>query len=166
MSSCVGWVTASLFQRRCEVEANSQSNEGYLKSISQRRRLLLPMAMVMLMVSFLAWRLLWGMILRKSPRSQSLLMDPNLLFWKHRHSTEFIAPKTSIVTQCNRDIPAHLLPFVRVCRANFVAVAPGVGVQLGLNETTHEVTAHGDCEAVGHVMRTIKDTIEVLNGIL
>lgn len=80
--------------------------------------------------------------------------------------TEIIASKTSIVTQRIRDIPAHLLPFVRVRRANFVAVAQGVEVQLGLNEATREVTAHGDREAVGRVMGAIKDTIEALNAAL
>ena len=79
---------------------------------------------------------------------------------------EIIASKTSIVTQRIRDIPAHLLPFVRVRRAIFVAVAQGVEVQLGLNEVTREVTAHGDREAVGRVIGSIKDTIEALNGAL
>lgn len=79
---------------------------------------------------------------------------------------EIIASKTSIVTQRVRDIPAHVLPFIRVRRANFVTAAQGVEVQLGLNETTREVTVHGDREAVGRVIEAIKATIEGFNGVL
>ncbi|KAF8348341.1 hypothetical protein F5887DRAFT_953169 [Amanita rubescens] len=80
--------------------------------------------------------------------------------------TEIITSKTSIVTQRIRDIPAHVLPFVRVRRANFVAAAQGTEVQLGLNEVTREVTVHGDRDAVGRVIEAIKATVEGFKGIL
>lgn len=80
--------------------------------------------------------------------------------------TEIITSKTSIVTQRIRDIPAHVLPFVRVRRANFVAAAQGTEVQLGLNEITREVTVYGDREAVGRVIEAIKATVEGFTGIL
>ncbi|KIL65972.1 hypothetical protein M378DRAFT_10544 [Amanita muscaria Koide BX008] len=79
---------------------------------------------------------------------------------------EIIASKTSIITQRVRDIPAHIIPFVRARRAAFIAAAQGVEVQLGLNEVEREVTVHGDREAVGRVIDTIKATVEGFKEVL
>ncbi|KAF8628885.1 hypothetical protein AX15_003671 [Amanita polypyramis BW_CC] len=83
-----------------------------------------------------------------------------LVFEAQALLNEVIASKTSIVTHRVRDIPVHVLPFVRAQRAEFVAAAQGVEVQLRLNETDREITVHGDREAVGRVIEEIKATIE------
>ena len=73
---------------------------------------------------------------------------------------QIIASKTATTTQRVRDIPAHVLPFVKTRRNNFIAVAQGADVNLGLNPTTREITVSGDREAVGRVIDAIKATVE------
>ncbi|EPQ57388.1 hypothetical protein GLOTRDRAFT_58711 [Gloeophyllum trabeum ATCC 11539] len=71
-----------------------------------------------------------------------------------------IATKTSKATQRVRDIPAHILPFVKARREFFQQAAQGGEVSMNLNAAAREITVSGDREAVIRVVETIKSTIE------
>ncbi|KZT26722.1 hypothetical protein NEOLEDRAFT_1131725 [Neolentinus lepideus HHB14362 ss-1] len=73
-----------------------------------------------------------------------------------------IATKTSKVTQRVRDIPAHILPFVKARRTFFEQAAQGGEVNMNLNSPAREITVSGDREAVVRVVEAIKSTIESL----
>jgi hypothetical protein len=73
---------------------------------------------------------------------------------------QIIASKTSRSTQRVRDIPAHVLPFVRARRANFQAAAEGGDVTLSLNAAEREITVSGDRETVIRVIEVIRTTVE------
>ncbi|KAI0032235.1 hypothetical protein K488DRAFT_86037 [Vararia minispora EC-137] len=72
---------------------------------------------------------------------------------------QIIASKTSKTTQRVRDIPVHIIPFVKARRQLFQNAAQGADVQLGLNSSERELTAAGDREAVIRVIETVKSTI-------
>ncbi|KAF9523997.1 hypothetical protein CPB83DRAFT_820710 [Crepidotus variabilis] len=72
---------------------------------------------------------------------------------------QIIASKTSKSTQRIRDIPAHLLPFILIRKAEFLAAGNAGLVNLSLNATAREITATGDREAVGQVVEAIKQAI-------
>ncbi|KDQ53462.1 hypothetical protein JAAARDRAFT_136870 [Jaapia argillacea MUCL 33604] len=73
---------------------------------------------------------------------------------------EIIASKTSRTTQRVRDIPAHILPFVKARRAMFEQAAQGGDVNMTLNSEAREIAVSGDREAVVRVIEAIKGTIE------
>jgi hypothetical protein len=79
---------------------------------------------------------------------------------------QIISSKTSKSTQRVRDIPAHILPFIVVRKALFLAAAQGGTVTLALNSAAREITASGDREAVVSVVESIKQTIETLKTSL
>jgi hypothetical protein len=73
---------------------------------------------------------------------------------------QVIASKRSKTTQRVRDIPAHVLPFVKARRATFEAAAQGAELLLALNVAEREITVSGDRQAVMRVVDEIKGTIE------
>ena len=73
---------------------------------------------------------------------------------------QIIASKTSKTTQRVRDIPAHIVPFVKARYSAFISVAQGGDVQLTLSSVQREVTVSGDREVVIRVIDTIRTTIE------
>ncbi|EIW83125.1 hypothetical protein CONPUDRAFT_81194 [Coniophora puteana RWD-64-598 SS2] len=73
---------------------------------------------------------------------------------------EIISSRTSNITQRVRDIPAHILPFVTVRRAQFVEAAQGGTIHLALNNAEREITVSGDREAVHRVIESIKGVVE------
>lgn len=77
---------------------------------------------------------------------------------------QIISSKTSKTTQRVRDIPAHILPFVLVRKANFLSAAQDGVVNLSLNAPAREISASGDREAVVRVVEYIKKTIEALES--
>lgn len=79
---------------------------------------------------------------------------------------QIISSKTSKATQRVRDIPAHILPFVLIRRANFLEAAQDRNVNLALNAPAREITVNGDREAVVRVVETIKKTIETLESAI
>ncbi|TFK54204.1 SCP160 protein [Heliocybe sulcata] len=77
-----------------------------------------------------------------------------------------IATKTSKTTQRVRDIPGHILPFVKARRTFFEQAAQGGEVNMNLNAPAREITVSGDREAVVRVVEAIKSTIESFSGNL
>jgi hypothetical protein len=77
---------------------------------------------------------------------------------------QVISSKTSRTTQRVRDIPVHILPFVKARRASFEEAAEGGDINLGLSSADREITVSGEREAVGRVIDAIKNTIESLQG--
>ncbi|KAH9176394.1 hypothetical protein EDB89DRAFT_1941161 [Lactarius sanguifluus] len=64
---------------------------------------------------------------------------------------QIIASKRARTTQHVRDIPSHIVPFVKARRSAFVEAAEGGDVQLSLRSAEREVTVSGDREAVYRV---------------
>ena len=79
---------------------------------------------------------------------------------------QIISSKTSRSTQRVRDIPAHVLPFVRARRATFLTMAEGGDINLALNAVTREITVSGDREAVVRVVDVIRGTVEAFKASL
>jgi hypothetical protein len=77
-----------------------------------------------------------------------------------------IASKTSRLTQRVRDIPEHVIPFIKARREDFVAAASGGDVELGLRSSEREFTAMGNREAVLAVVEKVKATISTLEAEL
>lgn len=76
---------------------------------------------------------------------------------------DVIASRTSKSTQRVRDIPSHVLPFILVRKAEFLAAGSESGtVNLSLNATAREITASGDREAVGQAVEAIRKAISDL----
>ncbi|KAI0051918.1 SCP160 protein [Auriscalpium vulgare] len=73
---------------------------------------------------------------------------------------QIIASKTSKTTQRVRDIPAHVVPFVKASRGAFVEAAQGGEIQLTLNSAEREVSISGDREAVIRAIEAVKATVE------
>lgn len=71
-----------------------------------------------------------------------------------------IAQKRSKATQRVRDLPAHILPFVKSQRARFEAAAQGGAVDLKLDQAAREISVSGDRPAVLSVIDVIKSTVE------
>ncbi|KIM45268.1 hypothetical protein M413DRAFT_65984 [Hebeloma cylindrosporum] len=79
---------------------------------------------------------------------------------------QIISSKTSKSTQRVRDIPVHILPFIVVRKALFLAAAQSGTVNLALNSAAREITASGDREAVVTVVESIRQTIETFKASL
>ncbi|EIN11853.1 hypothetical protein PUNSTDRAFT_99129 [Punctularia strigosozonata HHB-11173 SS5] len=79
---------------------------------------------------------------------------------------QVIASKTSRSTQRVRDIPVHVLPFIKARRAVFEAAAEGGDVNLALSTADREITVSGDREAVGRVVDVVKSNIESLQSTI
>jgi hypothetical protein len=75
---------------------------------------------------------------------------------------QIIASKRARTTQHVRDIPAHIVPFVKARRSVFVEAAEGGDVELSLRSAEREVSVFGDRETVLRVIESIKATI---NGV-
>ncbi|TFY81350.1 hypothetical protein EWM64_g2661 [Hericium alpestre] len=73
---------------------------------------------------------------------------------------QIIATKTAKTTQRVRDIPSHIIPFVKARHSVFVNAAQGGDVNLSLNSANREVTVSGDREAVGRVIEAVKGVVE------
>ena len=72
---------------------------------------------------------------------------------------QIISSKRARTTQHVRDIPSHVVPFVKARRSAFVEAAEGGNVELSLRSAEREVTVSGDREAVHRVIEAIKGTI-------
>ncbi|KAI0321166.1 hypothetical protein OF83DRAFT_1168679 [Amylostereum chailletii] len=72
---------------------------------------------------------------------------------------QIITSRMAKVTQRVRDIPAHIVPFVKAARPVFVTAAQGVDITLTLNSAEREVAVTGDREAVVRVIEAIKGTV-------
>ncbi|VDC07722.1 unnamed protein product [Peniophora sp. CBMAI 1063] len=70
-----------------------------------------------------------------------------------------IASKTAKTTQRVRDIPVHIVPFVKARRAAYVQAAGGADVQLSLNSAEREFSATGDREGVTRVIEAVKSVV-------
>ncbi|KAH9083451.1 SCP160 protein [Lactarius deliciosus] len=79
---------------------------------------------------------------------------------------QIIASKRARTTQHVRDIPSHIVPFVKARRSAFVEAAEGGDVQLSLRSAEREVTVSGDREAVYRVVEAIKGTIAGVSASL
>lgn len=75
---------------------------------------------------------------------------------------QIIASKRARTTQHVRDIPSHIVPFVKARRSVFVEAAEGGDVELSLRSAEREVSVSGDRETVLRVIEAIKATI---NGV-
>ncbi|KAF8894055.1 hypothetical protein BD779DRAFT_1504999 [Infundibulicybe gibba] len=75
---------------------------------------------------------------------------------------QIISSKTSKSTQRVRDIPVHILPFIRAKRAYYQAAAEGAEISLALNSDAREVTVSGERTAVARVVETIRNNVEEL----
>jgi hypothetical protein len=71
-----------------------------------------------------------------------------------------IAQKRSKATQRVKDIPAHVLPFVKAHRVAFEQAAQGAAINLALDQHAREITVTGDRPAVISVVEAIKATVE------
>ncbi|KAI0066135.1 SCP160 protein [Artomyces pyxidatus] len=79
---------------------------------------------------------------------------------------QIIATKTSKTTQRVRDIPAHIVPFVKARHATFKAAAQDEEITLTLNSSEREVTVSGNREAVVRVIEAIKGTVAAFTTTL
>lgn len=79
---------------------------------------------------------------------------------------QIIASKTSRTTQRVKDIPAHILPFIKARRAHFATVAESDDVKLTLNSADRELSASGDRQAVTRVIEAVKQEVETLQSNL
>ncbi|TDL26238.1 hypothetical protein BD410DRAFT_813193 [Rickenella mellea] len=75
-----------------------------------------------------------------------------------------IATKTAKITQRVRDIPAHIVPFVKARYTEFLAARGDGDATLGLKPIEREVTVTGDRDAVIRVIEKVKFTIEFIKG--
>jgi hypothetical protein len=82
------------------------------------------------------------------------------------HIKQIIASKRARTTQRVRDIPPHIVPFVKARRSVFVEAAEGSYVELSLKSVEREVTVSGDREAVLRVIDSIKSTIAAVSASL
>lgn len=79
---------------------------------------------------------------------------------------QIIASKRARTTQHVRDIPSHIVPFVKARRSVFVEAAEGGDVELSLRSAEREVTVSGDRETVLRVIDAIKGTIAGISASL
>jgi hypothetical protein len=79
---------------------------------------------------------------------------------------QIIASKRARATQYVRDIPAHIVPFVKARRSVFVEAAEGGDVELSLRSAEREVTVSGDRDTVLRVIDAIKSTIASISASL
>jgi hypothetical protein len=79
---------------------------------------------------------------------------------------QIIASKRSRTTQRVRDIPPHIVPFVKASHSAFVTAAAGGDVELSLKSAEREVTVSGDREVVLRVIEAVKTTIATVSASL
>ncbi|KAI9508228.1 SCP160 protein [Russula earlei] len=79
---------------------------------------------------------------------------------------QIIASKRARATQRVRDIPLHIVPFVKARYAAFLEAAEGGVVELLLKSADREVTVSGDREAVLRVIEAVKSTILAVSASL
>ena len=82
------------------------------------------------------------------------------------HIKQIIASKRARTTQRVRDIPPHVVPFVKERRSVFVEAAEGSDIELSLKSAEREITVSGDREAVLRVIDSIKGTIATISASL
>jgi hypothetical protein len=78
---------------------------------------------------------------------------------------QIIASKRARTTQRVRDIPSHIVPFVKARYTAFVEAAGG-DVELSLKSAEREVTVSGDREVVLRVIEAVKSTITAITASL
>jgi hypothetical protein len=71
-----------------------------------------------------------------------------------------IATKRAKITRRVRDIPTHVLPFIKARKAAFEAAAQGRDHTLALNVPSREITVTGDRDGVLAVVEAIKSAVE------
>ncbi len=79
---------------------------------------------------------------------------------------QIITSKRARTTQRVRDIPPHIVPFVKARYSAFVGAADGGDVELSLQSAQREVTVSGDREVVLRVIDAIKNTIATVSASL
>ena len=79
---------------------------------------------------------------------------------------QIITSKRARTTQRVRDIPPHVVPFVKARYSAFVEAADGGDVELSLKSVQREVTVSGDREVVLRVIEAIKSTIAAVTASL
>lgn len=79
---------------------------------------------------------------------------------------QIIASKRARTTQRVRDIPRHIVPFVKACYSAFVEAAEGGAVELTLKSAEREVSVSGDREVVLRVIEAVKSTIATVSASL
>jgi len=77
---------------------------------------------------------------------------------------QIIASKRARTTQRVRDIPPHIVPFVKARYSTFVEAAEGGDVQLSLKSAEREVTVSGDREPVLRVVEVVRGTIAAVSS--
>jgi hypothetical protein len=90
----------------------------------------------------------------------------SLVYEAQDHIKQIIASKRARTTQRVRDIPAHIVPFVKARRSVFVDAAEGSHVELSLKSAEREVAVSGDREVVSRVIDSIKATITAVSASL
>jgi hypothetical protein len=75
-----------------------------------------------------------------------------------------VAAKRPKSTRRVRDIPAHVLPFVKARKGAFEAAAQGRELSLSLNAPEREITVIGDRDAVIAVVDAIRSAIDAVAG--
>jgi hypothetical protein len=92
---------------------------------------------------------------------------PQLLAFEARDLIkQIIASKRARTTQHVRDIPSHIVPFVKARYSAFVEAADGGDVGLSLKSAEREVTVSGDREVVLRVIEAVKSTITAVSASL
>jgi hypothetical protein len=95
------------------------------------------------------------------------VIGPELLAFEARDLIkQIIASKRARATQRVRDIPAHIVPFVKARYSTFVEAAEGGDVELLLKSAEREVTVSGDREVVLRVIEAIKSNIATISSSL
>lgn len=79
---------------------------------------------------------------------------------------QIITSKRARTTQRVRDIPPHVVPFVKARYSTFVEAADGGDIELSLKSVQREVTVSGDREVVLRVIEAIKSTITAVSASL
>ncbi|KAH9979180.1 SCP160 protein [Russula compacta] len=79
---------------------------------------------------------------------------------------QIIASKRARTTQRVRDIPRHIVPFVKACYSAFVEAAEGGDVELSLKSAEREVSVSGDREVVLRVIEAVRSTIVTVSASL
>ena len=92
---------------------------------------------------------------------------PELLAFEARDLIkQIIASKRARATQRVRDIPPHIVPFVKARYSTFVEAAEGGDIELLLKSAGREVTVSGDREVVLRVIEAIKSNIATISASL
>ena len=77
---------------------------------------------------------------------------------------DIVASKAAKKTLRVRDIPSHIVPFIKARRSVFIDAAHGADVQLTLSSADRELTAVGDRDAVLRVIDAVKATVDAFSS--